>query len=189
MKTLLKKSSLILIVIVVLSISFGCTPKVKPVDPNNPIDSENPVKKPDEEHESTTIEATDKVSTEGLALLDHYEFDIDGDGTEETISMYVAAHQEPNGEILWDDGQKWLFLVDGKDKNYVLFDDYVQLGTVRFHVYTADENDFYISAIQSTTAGLRLVEYHFDKETKKFISTVKFEATGNVNMLHSSYGY
>lgn len=136
----------------------------------------------------SNISLTDKIPTKNLALLDSYTFDIDSSGTEETIAMYVDAHQEPNGEIHWDDGQNWLLLVRGKDQDYVLFNDYVQLGTVRFHVYTEDD-DFYITTIQSNTANLQIIEYKFDKESKEFISTLKHGTQGNVNMLHSSYGY
>ena len=134
------------------------------------------------------ISATDKVSIEGLVLLDSYAFDINGDGSEETISMYVNAEQGEDGEIYWDDGQRWLFLVEGQDQDYILFDDYVQLGNIKFHIYTV-EDDFYITTIQSGTANLDVTEYRFDSNSKEFISTLKHKATGNVNMLHSSYGY
>lgn len=141
-----------------------------------------------EPSEGSIITPTDKASTEGLALLDSYAFDINGDGVEETISMYVNAEQGSDGEIYWDDGQDWLFLVEGEEQDYVLFDDYVQIGTIKFHIYTVDE-DFYITTIQSGTANLDIREYKFDRDSKEFVSTLKHGATGNVNMVHSSYGY
>jgi hypothetical protein len=171
-----RKILFILIIIIVLGTSFGCSPKEKPTIAN-----------PENETEEISIMPTDKATTEGLALLDYYNFDIDGDGIEETISMYVDAAQDSNGEILWDDGQKWLFLVESKDKDYVLFDDFVQLGTIKFYVYNIlDEDAFYITTVKSTTADLTITEYKFDKKTKSFISKVVYNTTGNVNMLHSS---
>lgn len=145
---------------------------------------------PDDEDglDKVNIPATEKVSTEGLALLDSYEFDINGDGVEEVIAMYVNAEQGSDGEIYWDDGQDWLFLVEGQDQDHVLFNDYVQLGSIRFHIYTVDE-DFYITTIQSGTANLDIMEYKFDKDSNEFISSLKHNATGNVNMMHSTYGY
>ncbi len=193
MKKSIKRLSLFLVLVMILSIAIGCTPKEDPADPNAPgdvIDKEEPIDEvPDPEVKTVIIEATDKIDVQDLALLDSYIFDIDGDGVEETIAMYVDAHQEPNGEIYWDDGQNWLFLVEGEEKDYVLFNDYVQLGTVRFHVYTVDENQFYITAVKPTTAGLSITEYKFDNESNNFIAKTIYEATGNVNMLHNSYGY
>ncbi|MDR7855366.1 hypothetical protein [Tissierella sp.] len=196
MKNSIKKFSLFLVVMLILSVAVACTPKEKVNEPESPVDvigQENPQEDPsDEELESepkgTIIEATNKVDVAKLSLLDSYIFDIDGDGTEETISLYTAAEKDSKGEIMWDDGQNWKLLVEGVDKDYVLFDDYVQLGTIKFHVYTSDD-DFYVSTIQTGTASLKFTEYSFDKETKNFISNVKFETTGNVNMLHSSFGY
>ena len=143
---------------------------------------------PEDGLDKVNIPATEKVSTEGLALLDSYEFDINGDGVEEVIAMYANAEQGSDGEIYWDDGQDWLFLVEGQDQDYVLFNDYVQLGSIRFHIYTVDE-DFYITTIQSGTANLDIMEYKFDKESKEFVASLKHGATGNVNMMHSTYGY
>lgn len=134
------------------------------------------------------IQATGKVSTEGLALLDSYNFDINGDGIEETISMYVDAEQGSDGEIYWDDGQQWLFLVEGEEEDYILFHDYIQIGILDFHIYT-EGDDLYITTIQSGTANLDVVEYKFDPLANRFTSSSKYGATGNVIMLHSSYGY
>lgn len=143
---------------------------------------------PEDGLDKVNIPATKKTSTEGLTLLDSYEFDINDDGVEEVIAMYVNAEQSPEGEIYWDDGQDWLFLVQGQDQDYVLFDDYVQLGNIRFHIYTVDD-DFYITTIQSGTANLDIMEYKFDRNTQEFVSSLKHKAKGNVNMMHSTYGY
>lgn len=142
----------------------------------------------DNDTESTThIKPTDKQPTEDLTLLDSYSFDITGDGFEETISMYVDAEQVANGEIYWDDGQKWLFVVEGKEEDYILFHDFIQIGSLDYHIYTEDD-DFYITTVQSGTANLDIVEYKFDPSSNTFISSFKYLTTGNVNMLHSTYG-
>lgn len=145
--------------------------------------------KEDNDPEGTThIQTTDKQATEDLVLLDSYSFDINDDGFEETISIYVDAEKGANGEVYWDDGQKWLFLVEGRNEDYVLFDDFIQIGSLNYHIYTEDD-DFYITTIQSGTANLDIVEYKFDPDSNGFISTSKYGTTGNVNMLHSTSGY
>lgn len=192
MKNIIKNISLLLVVIMVLAVSFGCTPKDKSseiIPPGNVVDNEDPQdnKDPVKEPEGIIVEATDKIDVTGLSLLDSYIIDFDNNGTDETISLYTAAEKDSNGEIMWDDGQNWQLLVEGTDTDYVLFDDYVQLGSIKFYVYTSDD-DFYITTIQTSTASLKLTEYHFHKESNSFISNVRFETNGNVNMLYFS-GY
>lgn len=132
--------------------------------------------------EINVINPTDKVDTSKLTLLDSMIVDFDGDGVEETVELYTAAERY-NGEIAWDDGQNWMLVVKDTDKDYVLFHDYVQLGAIGFYGYFVDE-DFYITTMQSGTASLTLREYKFDKNEESFVSKVKFDAEGNVNMFH-----
>ncbi len=134
------------------------------------------------------ISPVDKVSVEGLTLLDEYEFDFNGDNIMEKINMYTAAERAENGEIMWDDGQRWLFVVHGGDKDYVLFDDYVQLGVINSYVYTIDQN-FYITTLSSGTANLTLKSYLYSSSDDMFLETIPFNTDGNVNMLHSSGDY
>lgn len=248
MKSLIRKISSILIVVMILSIAFGCTPKEKPaVEEKLSIDSgylseintedgknyitiatneenlklevmdenlvasltindyymvafnqDNIVKsievkpfighvvskylEPNEEPKGTTIEASDKVDYNDLTLLDSMKIDFDKDGIEEAIELYTAAERY-NGEIAWDDGQNWMLVVKDTDKDFVLFDDFVQLGGISFYAYFEDE-DFVVTKIQSGTASLTLTEYRFDKDSNNFVVTEKFAAKGNVNMFH-----
>lgn len=138
--------------------------------------------------ESKEIHPTDKIDISHLTLLDEYSFDFDKDGDEERIAMFTAAGRDENGKIAWDDGQRWLFLVQDSDKDYVLFDDFVQLGSIDFYVYTIDD-DFYIDTLQVGTANLTLKSYHYDKEKGNFVMTVPYNTSGNVNMIKRSYGY
>lgn len=180
----MKKIILIMIILTLLVVSFGCTQVVK-----------EPVKEPVEnipgeevKIEEVIINPVDKVDVDNLSLLDEFAFDFDSDGVEEKIGMYTAAGKDSNGEIAWDDGQKWLFIVQDTDKDYVLVDEYVQLGKIDFNIYTI-EDDFYITTNSARTASLTLNLYHYDRENDNFIMTVPFNTSGNVNMLKSSYGY
>lgn len=256
MKSSHKKLALVFIIISVLVISFGCTPKVEPIEPrveeelilnygffrgigkdgnsigmgfasdgkNGTLTVENkelldslvtnefylvaynkdnmvrsiqldPQLKelvlnagtviPVDENGQSHIVAVDKVDVSHLTLLDEYIFDFNGDKTDEKISMYTAAERDSKGEIMWDDGQKWLLVVQGSDKDYVLFDDYVQLGSIKYYAYTGDDS-FYIDTVQVGTAGLTHKTYAYDKDSDSFKITVQYTTSGNVNMLHSS---
>lgn len=138
---------------------------------------------PIEEVEVVEISPIDKVSLDNLTLLGELIFDFDKDRVDEKISMYTAAGRDSNGEIMWDDGQRWLVVVHDEDKDYVLFDGWVQLGGITPFAYTVDE-DFYIATISTGTANLTFKSYKYDKSNDKFIMTIPFDAEGNVNLFH-----
>ena len=131
------------------------------------------------------IRAEDIISIDELTLLDEYIIDFNNDGYDEIIAMYVAAGRDDKGEIMWDDGQRWVLVVHGDNKDYVLYDDYVQLGSIEFNVFTEDD-DFYIVTKSVRTASLTVTQYEYKKSDDSFIKTVAYNIKGNVNMLHSS---
>lgn len=140
----------------------------------------------DSQHEETTIiSKSEKFDTDNLTLIDGLIVDINNNGEDETISMYTRAEKDSNGEIMWDDGQDWIILVEGKDNDYILFNEYVQLGTIQLFVYTI-EDDFYITTVHSGTANLKITEYKFNSETEEFEASVPFTTRGNVSMIHST---
>ena len=131
------------------------------------------------------IVADEIISLDGLTLLDEYIIDFNSDSYDEKIAMYVAAGLDDNGEIMWDDGQRWVLVVHGDNKDYVLYDDYVQLGSIQFNVFTADD-DFNIVTKSIGTASLDISQYKYDEANDSFIQTVPYSANGNVNMLYNS---
>lgn len=134
------------------------------------------------------IKTENPISLDGLTLLDEYIIDFNEDGLDEKISMYVAAERGSDGEIMWDDGQRWVLVIHGDNKDYVLYDDYVQLGTIKFNVLT-DDDEFYITTTSVRTASLTVSQYKYDSENDLFLKTLPLNVDGNVNMLHSSNGY
>lgn len=112
--------------------------------------------------------STDKLSIENLTLLDSTTVDINGDGKEETIELYTTAQRDSKGEIMWDDGQKWFLIVKDKDKEYVLFDEYVQLGTLEFWVYDS-RGESHIVTLQTGSAVLKLSDYVYDSEKDCYV--------------------
>lgn len=112
--------------------------------------------------------STDKLSIENLTLLDSTTVDINGDGKEETIELYTTAQRDSKGEIMWDDGQKWFLIVKDKDKEYVLFDEYVQLGTLEFWVYDS-RGESHIVTLQTGSAVLKLSDYVYDWEKDCYV--------------------
>lgn len=183
----MKKFTLLFLVMSLLVVSFGCN-KVEE-QPKDPV-VETPVEEPKEPTDApeVVIKPVDKVDVENLTVLDEYSFDFDNDGEEETIAMYTVAQRDSKGEIIWDDGQNWLFVVHDTDKDYVLIDEYVQLGSIDFNIFIIEE-EFYIAAYSARTASLSLKLFQYDSENDTFKLTVPYNTDGNVNMLKSSYGY
>lgn len=84
--------------------------------------------------------------------------DIDEDGEEEVIELYVNAGKMENGLFAWDDGQNWLLVVKDGEKTYPLFDDFVQLGSIDFSTTTFDRKP-----------GLVMIKtQHSDRTVQKF---------------------
>lgn len=139
-----------------------------------------------ENTEITIINSQAKVNVEDLTLLDSTSIDFNRDGKEDTIELYADVEMY-NGEPAWDDGQNWLLVVRDEDKDYVLFNDYVQLGNISFYSYFQDYEDneeFVITTIKSGTAELKLTEYKFNKDDDSFNASTRFAAPGNVIMYH-----
>lgn len=65
-------------------------------------------------------------------LYKEMKLDVNGDGQEESIELYVNAGIMDDGQFAWDDGQNWLLVVKDGEKTYPLFDGYVQMGTIDF---------------------------------------------------------
>lgn len=84
--------------------------------------------------------------------------DLDEDGEEEIIELYVNASKMENGVFAWDDGQTWLLVVKDGEKSYPLFDHFVQLGGV----------DFSITTFDGKPGIVMVMTWQFDKTVQKF---------------------
>ena len=84
--------------------------------------------------------------------------DLDEDGTEEQIELYVNAEKMENGLFAWDDGQNWLLVVKDGEETYPLFNDYVQLGSIDFSTTIFDEQPGIVM----------LTAQHADRTVQKF---------------------
>lgn len=60
------------------------------------------------------------------------KLDLDEDGQQEQIELYVNAGKMHNGQFAWDDGQNWLLVIKDGNDIYPLFDEFVQLGSIDF---------------------------------------------------------
>lgn len=93
--------------------------------------------------------------------------DIDEDGVEEVIELYVNAGKMENGLFAWDDGQTWLLVVKDGENTYPLFDDYVQLGSIDFSTTTFDGKPG-IVMLMTHHSNRTVQKFTYDKNEKGY---------------------
>lgn len=152
----------------------------KPEEPDKIEEVDNEAK----EKYTAIYPSSDRVDTSFLTLLDSTSVDFNGDGKEESISMYTTAQRDENGEMAWDDGQKWFLIVSNEDQEYVLFDDYVQLGALEFWLFTSKDK-YHIMTLQTGSAVLKLSDYMYDDEKETFVKKDIFNPEF-LNVIYSS---
>lgn len=150
------------------------------------VDNKNQVEGKDSKTKFITSVTSDPRTSGKMTKLREFAYDIDSDNKEEKIELYTAAQRDAKGEIMWDDGQKWLLVVVDENKFYPLYSDYLQLGQLYFSVDTSGEKNLpNIKMLMTTGAGLKLTEYSFDKEKAEFKMTTPYDA-GALNVFYSS---
>jgi len=116
--------------------------------------------------------------------------DIDGDGEEEVIELYVNAGKTGNGLFAWDDGQDWLLVVKDGEKTYPLFDDFVQLGSIDFSTTTFDRKPGVVM-IKAQHSDKTVQKFTYDKNEKGYQKETfyKRENTNNHYNQPASYAF
>lgn len=116
--------------------------------------------------------------------------DIDGDGEEELVELYVNAGKMENGLFAWDDGQNWLLVVKDGEKTYPLFDDFVQLGSIDFSTTTFDRKPG-IVMIKAQHSDRTVQKFTYDKNEKGYQKETfyKKENTNNHYNQPASYAF
>ena len=116
--------------------------------------------------------------------------DIDGDGEEEEIELYVNAGKMENGLFAWDDGQHWLLVVKDGEETYPLFDDYVQLGSIDFSTGRFDKKPG-IVMIKSSHSDRSVQKFTYDKNENGYqkVTFYKKENTNDIDNQPASYAF
>lgn len=119
----------------------------------------------------------DPKRLDGLTLVKNFEIRSNVKSTGQYVELFVDAARTEEGNFSFDDNQNWLLLVRDNMKEYVLFDEKIQLGKLEAHIYDVyeeDKTETHILTILSATAGLIIKEYTIDSDkevvTEKLIS-------------------
>lgn len=114
-------------------------------------------------------------------MIDIYEWDINSDGKEDTISLYTSAEKEGD-EILWDDSQKWVLEVKTDEGYYILLNQNISNGRVYFDFDEVEDGSYVITLYISSTLGMNIKQYTYNKTG--FVETQIYQSN-SINNLHS----
>ena len=146
---------------------------------------------PEKEAESSegVIKAT-VVENYPKTLFQESSIDLDEDGEEEQVELYVDAEQLDNGEIAWDDGQMWLLVVKDGEETYPLFHDFVQLGTIDFTLATLDDKPAIVMLkTWHSNKTIQKFQFQFDHNEKVFQSETLLEKNNMLSQYNEPTSY
>lgn len=127
----------------------------------------------------------------GWEPMGQYEFDFNGNGEDDVLTLYTSAQRDKKGDMMWDDSQWWVLELKVDNENGVrnLFDERVS-GSVYMNV-----SDFYdedaqkvVTLFVSGNSSDEVREYRFDGEyyTETIAYTTNEAAAEGISKLYSS---
>lgn len=100
-----------------------------------------------------------------------------------TLSLYTSA-QKYDGEIIWDDSQKWVVEIADPDGGYyTLYDQLVSNGSVYYDIVKKDDGGSVINVYTLTGAGTTIKQY---SKTSNGYEEKELYNSGAVNRVYSS---
>ncbi len=113
-------------------------------------------------------------------MLDVHRADVNGDGREESVELWVEASRDRQGRLMLDDGQRWALVVRAEERIYRLFDEFVQLAQPRFQIIEPDGGGPpIITLILDQSAGLLVQTFRWDPVRLGFERRTPVRLTGN----------
>ena len=193
----MKKFFLMIIPILSVMLASGCggNGQNNTEQPNNEVvtNTENPIE--ENKHEAKIVGNNPPTDTEGFEPVGRYEFDIDGDGEEDTVTLYTSAMRDEKGDMMWDDSHIWL--LQAERANNEVNDLFSQRlgGRVYMNVsdyYNSGEEEKVITLIISSNAFHEIREYRYDDTlsgacfTETTVYTTDEAANEGIGNLYSS---
>lgn len=147
--------------------------------------SATPPAPPEEQGEKEGILHPAKAVPFPKSRYSHLSTEVMHNHRAQTIALYVDAEKGPDGQWGWDDGQRWLLVVQDAQTTYPLFDGRIQLGDLAFWVID-DGGERSIVLLETGTAHLKLRTYRYDAEKDAFVESVVYDA-GAINLFPAQY--
>lgn len=129
-----------------------------------------------------------------FSVLNQYEADVNGDGNEDEITLYINSNKDTDGELIKNDNNEWVLLVnDSFNKEYyTLFDKNIQVGDLYFQVVDFFEENGPVSKIllyKLTGTEIEITSFSYEKDkgfaVNKIYNTSDISEEG-INLKYSS---
>ncbi|MFO1443204.1 hypothetical protein KDN24_08250 [Bacillus sp. Bva_UNVM-123] len=189
----MKRFILMIVCLVGVGILAGCTNQTNAVETNEFDELEKKIEKLLMENKSlhNTVEEQRKVIEEQmnnsssiihpkniekypLSLYKTTTLDLNQDGKDEMIELYVNAEKMKDGLFAWDDGQTWLLVVKDGEDTYPLFDDYVQLGSINFST-AMFEGKAGIVVLETSHSNKFIHKFVYDQDKQGFVKEILYK--------------
>lgn len=114
---------------------------------------------------------------EGMALYASCSFQYGG--RDWAVESYVPAEMLLDGELLLDDGCRFLIrVVSGGTEGAVLLDERVQLGVPAADVWVDEQEQLHVTLRDVRTACYRVIDYRYSPERHAMTANALLDATG-----------
>lgn len=123
------------------------------------------------------IKSAEAADVSGMTKTYSTAYDINSDGVEDNISLYINAQKDKNGILMLEDSHRWTLIVTDGILSYTLFDSVVSNGSLYAEIseYYKDNNALpTISLIKSSGTGLSIINYTYNKDAEGFEKTEVF---------------
>ena len=183
------KINLVVILCTLMVFLSGCQPSTPPNNQQEPPQNQSQENPQNQSQEKQVIHAStvDPLTQDSWTQLSQSSVDLDADNEEESLILYTAAQRDSKGEIMWDDGQKWLLLVKDDTSYYTLFSEYVQLGSVYFTVAGIENTPTpRIGMLVSTGSNLSLTNYTYVQGKQGYEEETAYDS-GIINSIFTSF--
>lgn len=114
---------------------------------------------------------------EGMALYASCSFGYGG--RDWAVESYVPAEMLLDGELLLDDGCRFLLrVVSGGTEGAVLLDERVQLGVPAADVWVDEQEQLHVTLRDVRTACYRVIDYRYSPERHAMTASALLDASG-----------
>ena len=106
------------------------------------------------------------LDTNGYNTVSQYEYDFDSDGKLDTLSILTTA-QVVDGQVIADDGQNWMVTVNTQNGVYMLYDQYLQIGSIQLDIGELYDKETTNVIILTQTSGAEksIIQYTYESGT------------------------
>ncbi len=186
--------SIFLAFIICTTVFAGCESGGKTAE-NETAASPNVTSEPEPSTAKPEIITASDDSFDDLYAVGEYEYDLNGDGEDDSVYLRADVGVDKNGEILLNDGQNWVLYAEVSGETYVLFKQYINNGGAYFEVADYYESDGTavpnINLMVSTGAGFKMLGFSFLEEENGFAKNVLYNSDdysdGGTNRVYTMY--